>query len=465
MQIAKPLWVLLGLSVIGGKNKSDQEQTSDVVDVLRYLFGILHGPEYLAGDLQNVINLHIDGSDLLPPQARLAVSGYDTKALAERILSDVFGWQHGDQPVFRLLKGASGELGLGLLRADETFYFGVVNVGDVAGLKKALELKADSVLITASVSKGILSVEEDALSGSLFDTLSLPHSRLNVLIGSRRFAEGWDNYRASSLTLLRLGQGEGSLIIQMFGRVVRFAGCGGDGRRLRNPSNELKPLQTAYVYGLRSKYLAAFLTGLYENGVPNIREQICPFVPTLPEPNPLRSVETILPKPSEFTVDLTGNTWLNAIKKASLSYGATVDVSSIDKNGIATTQGKAGEDITRLFKTRMGVVDKDAVYREMLGFKRQQRWWNMRFDMEAIEAVLTSDRYQIFGLPTVLELQSHSDLTRFNRIATTIVRRLFENAYRKREAQGSSYQLINAEQSGIPQSYRKEYVNEEKQAS
>ena len=53
-----------------------------------------------------------------------------------------------------------------------------------------------------------------------------PAVGLNVLIGSRRFAEGWDNLRASSLTLLRLGQGEGSLIIQMFGRGGAFRWCG-----------------------------------------------------------------------------------------------------------------------------------------------------------------------------------------------------------------------------------------------
>jgi hypothetical protein len=126
--------------------------------------------------------------------------------LAERVLADCFGWQEGDKLVLRLIKSASGELGLGLLRGDTFHYYGVVNVGDAAGLKKALE-------------DAMLPVEDDAMSGSLFASLDAPGSGLNVLIGSRRFAEGWDNFRASSLTLLRLGQGEGSLIIQMFGRV------------------------------------------------------------------------------------------------------------------------------------------------------------------------------------------------------------------------------------------------------
>ncbi|MFZ4703621.1 MAG: hypothetical protein ACOYMG_26560, partial [Candidatus Methylumidiphilus sp.] len=365
------------------------------------------------------------------------------KALAERILSDVFGWQTGDKPVFRLLKNASGELGLGLSRADAVRYFGVVNVGDAAGLRKKLE---ESSLI----------VEDDALSASLFAELALGDSLINVLIGSRRFAEGWDNYRASSLTLLRLGQGEGSLIIQMFGRVVRFAGRNGDGRRLRHPSPALKPLQTAYVYGLRSKYLEAFLAGLYENGVPVLRHQTCPFSVTLPDPSPLRSVEAITPAPSEFNVILHGAKWLPTVNPVMHSLGASIEVAQIGRDGLDTVKGVAGQDITEQFKSRLAAVDLDAISREMIRFKQRQRWWNFSFDRAAIRAALHSDRYHIVGLPSVLELRCEIDLARINRIAVTLVRRLFESAYQKEEARGSRYRLIEAVQSGIPTSYHKE---------
>jgi hypothetical protein len=445
LALTKPLWVLLGLSVIGGKNKSDQEQTSDVVDVLRYLSGILQGPEHLKSDLQNLLDIQVNGAVLLPLEVRaaLAATKWETLTLAERILSDVFGWQHGDRPVFRLLKGASGELGLGLLRADETHYFGVVNVGDAGGLKKSLETMG-------------LPVEDDALSASLFEGLSRHNSPINLLIGSRRFAEGWDNYRASSLTLLRLGQGEGSLIIQMFGRVVRFAGRNGDGRRLRHPPPELKPLQTAYVYGLRSKYLETFLAGLYENGVPKIRQQTCPVHITLPIPSFLYSVADTQPAPSEFTVSLAGDSWLRAVNQVKLSLGVAVEISSLGQDGLDTDRGKAGQDLTKAFKVRLAAVNEDAIYREMVNFKRQQRWWNFAFDRSAIRAALHSDRYEIFGLPSVLELRSGADLARLHRIAATLVRRLFEKAYKKQESSGCRYGLIRVEESGIPKKYHKE---------
>ncbi|MFZ4626643.1 MAG: DEAD/DEAH box helicase family protein, partial [Rhodoferax sp.] len=161
LKVASPLWVLLGLSVIGSsKNKDDVAQTSDVVDVLRFLHGVLAQPAILAACLRQLAHTATQGADLLPPEVRSIVTAQATDApalqvLAQRVLADCFGWQVGDKPVLRLLRAASGELGLGLLRGDRAQYWGVVNVGDAVGLKKALE------------SNG-LAVQDDALSGSLF---------------------------------------------------------------------------------------------------------------------------------------------------------------------------------------------------------------------------------------------------------------------------------------------------------
>jgi hypothetical protein len=139
-----------------------------------------------------------------------------------------------------------------------------------------------------------------------------------------------------------------------------------------------------------------------------------------------------------------------------LALGAVVEVARIDSEGLAIDRGKAGQDLTKAFKKRLAAVDEDAIYREMVNLKRQQRWWNLAFDRSAIRAALHSDRYEIFGLPSVLELRSGADLARLHRVAVTLVRRLFEKAYRKQEAGGCRYGLIRAEESGIPKTYYKE---------
>jgi hypothetical protein len=444
--VSLPLWVLLGLSVIGGTSKSDQEQTSDVVAVLQFLKRLLAKPETLAGLIQTVKEVNVSGTDIVPGEVRMPVKRESADGLSHRILSDVFGWQEGDKPVFRLLKCAEGEMGLGLLRGDAVHYYGVVNVGNAGGLKKAMQECG-------------LQVEDDAFTQSLFASLSEPVSDIHILIGSRRFAEGWDNYRPSSLTLLRLGVKEGSLIIQMFGRVVRFAGTNGDGKRLISPKPQKKPLQTAYIYGLRSSYLEAFLNGLYANGVPEPVGKSCDFKKELPEDVTLHSVKTITPKPAEFLVHIAGKRWLGQINKVKLSLTAAVYTSAITRDGVRTEKGTMGQDMTGEFKDRLRYVDLDRLYLELVEMKRQRGWWNFSFEFDAILEALNSDEYELWGLPSSLRIETDADLIRLNRTAATLVRRLFEGAYRREENRNSRYTWVDASESGIPKSYRKERLH------
>lgn len=445
LQVASPLWVLLGLSVIGSlKNENDKQQTSDVVDVLTYLSTMLALPSKLTESLSQLMTATTVGADLLPAEVRHATAGWNASALAERVLADCFGWQQGDKPVLRIIKSATGELGLGLMRGDTSHYYGVVNVGDAAGLKKALE-------------SAKLVVEDDAMSSSLFAALDAPDSGLNVLIGSRRFAEGWDNFRASSLTLLRLGQGEGSLIIQMFGRVVRFAGVGGNGKRLEKPPAELAPLQTAYVFGLKSGYLDTFLQSLIDNGVPDSRRIECDVRKhTLPV---LKSVRAIAPPATDFQVSVIGEGWFNGINPVKVSLTASIATAKLKDGNVLSSQGVVGQDITTEFKQLAPLLDRDGLYREMVEWKRTQRWWNFAFNREAIDSALACEKYEIFGMPGMLSVRESTDLVRLNRLATTVVRRLFERAYRKQENRKSRYTLIAAQDSGIPDKYFKDFLN------
>ena len=445
LQVASPLWVLLGLSVIGSlKNENDKQQTSDVVDVLTYLSTMLALPAKLTESMSQLLAATTVGADMLPAEVRQATVGWNASALAERVLADCFGWQQGDKPVLRIIKSATGELGLGLLRGDTSHYYGVVNVGDATGLKKALE-------------SANLTVEDDAMSSSLFAALDAPGSGLNVLIGSRRFAEGWDNFRASSLTLLRLGQGEGSLIIQMFGRVVRFAGVGGNGKRLDKPPAELAPLQTAYVFGLKSGYLDTFLQSLIDNGVPDSKRVECDVRKHTPPV--LKSVRAIAPPAADFQVSAMGAGWLTGINRIKVSLTASIATSKLKDGNVSALQGVVGQDITTEFKQWAPLLDRDGLYREMVEWKRTQRWWNFAFDRQAIDSALTSEKYEILGMPGMLNVRESTDLVRLNRLAATVVRRLFEGAYRKQENRKSRYALITALESGIPDQYFKDFLN------
>ncbi len=310
LHIAEPLWVLLGLSVIGGSTKSDAEQTNDVVEVLRFLDAILRKLADWTLWLGEVLAVPAGGTDLLPPEVRNALHGQAAEPLAGRILAEVFGWRAEDKPILRLLKAAPGELGLGVLRGDAVRYFGVVNVGDANGLKKVAEQAGLSV-----------------------------------------------------------------------------------------------------------------------------------------------------------TVEAIGDGWLAGINAVTLALGVTATTTTLSRAGVDRAQGLAGNDITAGFRQGLPLLDRDGLWRELVKFKRLRRWWNFRFDRAAIEAALNSNRYRIVGLSAVLEVREEVDPHRLNRVAATLLRRLFENAYRKQESRHCQYALADAVSSGIPAVYYKGFVDGENQNS
>ena len=101
------------------------------------------------------------------------------------------------------LKGADGEIAL---RIGNNNDFGVINVGDASTLCK---LCAEHEELKVSVRN---------FAGSLFHHINQKDSDLHVLVGSKRFTEGWNSWRVSMMGMLNVGQSEGSQVIQLFGR-------------------------------------------------------------------------------------------------------------------------------------------------------------------------------------------------------------------------------------------------------
>ncbi|MGB1243283.1 MAG: hypothetical protein ACPG49_12220 [Chitinophagales bacterium] len=102
------------------------------------------------------------------------------------------------------------------LRIGETDdYFGVINVGD------------DNTLFKLCQTFSILGMERD-FSSSLFQKINQKDSKINVLIGAKKFTEGWSSWRVSTMGLMNIGKSEGSQIIQLFGRGVRLKAFGDD---------------------------------------------------------------------------------------------------------------------------------------------------------------------------------------------------------------------------------------------
>ena len=176
----------------------------------------------------------------------------------DEVLATLFNAPAGGSLHVENLKGATGELAL---RVGDHEPFGVINVGD------------DDKLLGLCEASG-LGVATRDFAGSLFHEINQPASTVNLLIGSRKFTEGWSSWRVSTMGLMNIGKSEGSQIIQLFGRGVRLQGYGGSLKRsstygplLATPQH-IGVLETLGVFGVHADYMATFRDFLIEEGLP-----------------------------------------------------------------------------------------------------------------------------------------------------------------------------------------------------
>lgn len=259
--IDKPLWVFVGSRVISTNSssltKGDKESVSDVSRIIKFFKYALSSPASLQVDIDKILNdttglRDVDGNDIFKGHfEHLRTS----KPIAETVLSKVFNGI-GNIEAFHV-KQAEGEIALKTKTGDQ--YFAVINIGDVSKYAKTLE--ADT--------EGELTIQDDNFSNSLFQALSETNSTINILIGSKKFIEGWNSWRVSSMGLMNMGKSEGAQIIQLFGRGVRLKGKNLSLKREEaNAPYYIRALQTISIMGLNASYMNRFLTEI-ENEVPD----------------------------------------------------------------------------------------------------------------------------------------------------------------------------------------------------
>ena len=169
---------------------------------------------------------------------------------------------------------SEGELGLKASGSDD--YFGLIYVGDTSRFKNLVAANAPNIV-----------VEEDAISGSLFDGIGEPDTTIETLIGARRFIEGWNSWRVSNMGLLNIGRSEGSQIIQLFGRGVRLRGRDMSLKRTSaldgdHPSH-VGLLETLNIFAVRANYMAQFRDYLEREGIATEKPE---ELPLFIRPNP-----------------------------------------------------------------------------------------------------------------------------------------------------------------------------------
>jgi superfamily II DNA or RNA helicase len=422
--LEKPLWIFVGTTVTG------KEEESDVIQIVEFIKRVIEDQNWVESLAKDILNgntklIDEDGRGVFSNKfVYLRRKGIDFDDLYRR----VFGGK-GSLRIYEL-KNAEGELGL---KVSENYYFGVINIGDVSGFKKQLE------------KKGII-VEQDAISGSLFDDIKKEGSKINLLIGSKKFIEGWDTWRVSSMGLLNIGTGQGPQIIQLFGRGVRLKGKNMSLKR-SGENTPIRILETLNIYGIKADYLSRFLEA--------IRKEEVEFE-TIKIPVKLQHEEKwetlyTLSKKEDKKFEEEEVLMFDIDDKISFTIDLIPKVSGYEsqerrEEGIKTGQIRGKTEELRFTEDVIDLLDWDRIWQEVCEFKIARGYWNLVLNRDVLKDLLLSDRYKIMTLPELLQVKRGEDLRRSEEIALLVIKKyldLFYRKYAKRfETENLSYQKV-----------------------
>jgi len=459
--IEHPLWVLVG-SKVTAVRKEGQRDVSDVVDVLLFLAKFIQSGAESEKNIERLLSgntglLNTNGNDIFKSAYPfLLEAGLSPAEVFADILKNVFNAPTKAALHVDHLTGSDGEIALRLGENNEPF--GVINVGDAPALRNLCDRHPE-----------MLKVSDRPFSESLFAGINDAESKINLLIGSKKFTEGWSSWRVSTMGLMYVGQTEGSQIIQLFGRGVRLKGYKfglkrsdkvDETRQIRPEHHRL--LETLNVFGVRAHFMQQFKEYLEEEGLPTNDERIEIILPTIKNLGTQKLKTLRLPAEMDFKRDgpkpalgLPDDDW----------QGRTVTL-----NWYPKIQSRVAPDLTttadvfvpheaKLSAEHLAFFDWHEVDRQLQEFKNERGWFNLNLSPDACRALLQDPSwYVLFIPPQELEIGRFDRVFRWQEIAVSLLKKYCDVFFKTKKAAWEApqlrYEILNANDPNFVTEYR-----------
>ncbi len=384
--IEKPLWIFVGSKVQGEGNQSD------ITKVVRFFTFVLKNPSAFQRLVDSIISensglINQLGDDIFKNRFTYLK---EIKPTADQILQKVF---HGIGNIEAWeIKQADGEIALKTKSGEQ--YFAVINIGDVPSYVKNLEKEKDEDLI----------VQDDNYSRSLFGSIADPDSSINILIGSKKFIEGWNSWRVSSMGLMNMGKSEGAQIIQLFGRGVRLKG-----KELSLKREEagapfhLKALQTISIVGLNASYINRFLEEIGKE-VPEYEEFPVKIAYNKPDEWNRHILTFKTDQGLSFRNELIQLSYLPAIANR-----VTIDLRNKISVAVSSFSGSVADDSggyeVNFTKQYLDFINYSALFLEANRYKLIKGYTNLMISRPVIEEIIRGNAFNILSHPGQFGMQ------------------------------------------------------------
>ena len=443
--IERPLGIFVGGSV-NAVRKVRGLEVSDVVQILLFLQSFIANPQQFSLYIKRLLNpadgiknprgysLFANSFQLVKAGMKIGEEDAFARTTYNKMLEKLFhSTVNGAQLHIDKQKGGDKEIGLRVGTAD---YFGVINVGD-----------SDSLIKLCEANHLNCETREFGTS-SLFTKINNEDSTINILIGSKKFSEGWSSWRVSAMGLMNVGRSEGSEIIQLFGRGVRLKGFQYSLKRSSaldasyNPGNlpkGLREIETLNIFGVRADYMDAFRKYLEDEGLPANEDTY---------------TEIKIP-----TVNLLGDKKLKIVrlkegydfKKEAIVHPETVDgiMVKVDRTPKvdAIWSRRAGIDeaaefvhTDKLSQAHLNLLNWNKIFFAIQQMKNERSWYNMEISIEGLKQLMLNPIwYELYIQKADMEFHDFGrDVPRWEEITISLLRAFIDRAYKKTKGKWES---------------------------
>ena len=442
--LEKPLWVFVGSRVTAS---TGVQELSDIQQILEFLDDFVR--DRLAAvrridQMQTGNNALVDtaGRNIFANCLTTLFSGRTPEQVYSEALELLFNAPAGGVLCIEQLRGADSE-GEIALRVGDHAAFGVINVGDASKVVKQAE------------SNGITVAEAGDFKESLFHGIDTSDSSINVLIGAKKFTEGWSSWRVSTMGLMNVGKSEGSEIIQLFGRGVRLRGLRFSLKRSDFVHREdgepharyVKQLETLNVFGIQADYMQQFREFLEEEGLPtenDVEEITLDVINHLAEGGKFEGVRLLtLQLDSGIDFKHTGpNPVLESLPHEQIiRYPVALDwyprIQARRSKGLAARDaGPVWETPQVLTVEHIAFFDFDEIWFLLQRFKSERLWHNLAIPRCVPRALLERhDWYKLLIPAADLRFTDFERVRVWQEIAVALLKKYIERYYRLRQSE------------------------------
>jgi len=441
--LEKPLWVFVGSSV-NAVYSENKEKRSDVLTVVRFLHHLLenrHG--WPANTIRKLLDAKTglvtpDGQDVFENKFEyLRKANLGPEEAYREILSTIFHAPAGGGLHICDMRGSPGELALKASGSED--YFGLVYIGDTSTFKKLVEEDGSGITL-----------EDDAITGSLFAGINEPTTGINVLIGAKKFIEGWNSWRVSNMGLLNIGRKEGSEIIQLFGRGVRLQGKHFTLKRSSaldgNHPAHVHILETLSIFAIRANYMSQFREYLEKEGVETEGDLALPL-PIRPNEDFLGRGLVIPRVPANRNFSQEADILLEPDQAARVQVDMSLKVQALvsGTQGLTSLAARAGR-ATFVPPESLALVDWEQAYLQMLEYKEQKGLVNLVIHPDTPKAIIATTvparLYTLIADDSLVNPSSFAATALLQDASHAILKKYVDKFYRLHEERWDSENML-----------------------